>query len=88
MDGFSPDFFLYWDLILSHLCTGYHGRRLRIPLNMSITLFLDMNVPCCLFLSSSPHIPRHKSQRTCVQEDHFPVTGFIVSAQSRFQHNI
>ncbi len=49
MDGFSPDFFLYWNLILSHLCTGYHGRRLRIPLNMSITLFLDMNVPSTVY---------------------------------------
>lgn len=49
MDGFSPDFFLYWNLILSHLCTGYHGRRLRIPLNMSITLFLDINVPSTVY---------------------------------------
>ena len=49
MDGFSPDFFLYWNLILLHLCTGYHGRRLRIPLNMSITLFLDMNVPSTVY---------------------------------------
>lgn len=49
MDGFSPDFFLYWNLILLHLCTGYHGRRLRIPLNMSISLFLDINVPSTVY---------------------------------------
>lgn len=54
MDGFSPDFFLYWNLILSHLCTGYHGRRLRIPLNITITLFLDINVPCCFIFILEP----------------------------------
>lgn len=24
MDGFSPDFFLYWNLILSHLCKRFY----------------------------------------------------------------
>ena len=35
-----------WNLILSHLCTGYHGRRLRTPgrsANRGQATFLDVN---------------------------------------------